>query len=152
MAIKKIQYPPALGRLLNTATSACNAMAQEMLEPHGLSLPQWVILSALLRCDDLLVSEIAEFTGNATPAVSRILDRMEDKGLVSRSADPGDRRGVRVGLTDKSRELEHLRDFWADVNDRLLDGFTPEQVAMLFELLQRVEHNARSAAGKTAQR
>ena len=147
MAIKKLTPPRSLGRALNYATGGCNTMCNAMLASHGLTLPQWVVLSALWRQNGLLVSEIADYTDNNGPAVSRILDRIEEKGLLVRRADPNDRRAVRVLLTDKGKALGHLGTFHRDVNARLLDGISEDEAALLFNLLERVEHNARRQAG-----
>lgn len=151
MATSILKPPPALGRLLNVATAACNAMCQDMLEPHGLSLPQWVILSVLWRKDGLLVSEIAEYTDNNPPAVSRIIDRMTEKGLVMRDPDREDRRSVHVSLTEKGKGLRHLQDFWLRVNQGLLAGVGPAQADALFATLQQVADNARAAREGSAE-
>jgi len=137
--------PPSLGRLLNFAAGGCNQMCNAMLAPHGLSLPQWVILSALWRQDGMQVAELARWNGTNLPAVSRLLDRMAAAGLVQRRADPHDRRAVRVFLTERAAAQRALVDFYGDVNDRLLAGFTAAEAAQLFDMLERVTANARAA-------
>ena len=136
--------PPArsLGRLLNNTTSMTNALANEMLAEYGLTLPQWVLMSALWRRDGLLVSELSTFSGNLLPATSRIVARMEDAGLVERRPDAQDRRAVRVYLTDKGKALSHLGEFYLQANARLLDGFSETEVETLFDLLSRIQANA----------
>ena len=136
--------PPArsLGRLLNNTTSSTNALANEMLAEYGLTLPQWVLMSALWRRDGLLVSELSTFSGNLLPATSRIVARMEDAGLVERRPDAQDRRAVRVYLTDKGNALSHLGEFYLQANARLLDGFSEAEVETLFDLLSRIQANA----------
>lgn len=146
--METISTPPAprsLGRALNFATAAMNRACQEMLEPHGLMLAQWVILSALWRSDGLAVSQLAHYTGNNLPASSRIVDRMVRSGLVTRRADPSDRRTVRVHLTEAGRDLRHLSGFHEQVNARLMAGFTPSETDFLFEMLERVLANATAA-------
>ena len=136
--------PPArsLGRLLNNTTSMTNALANEMLAEYGLTLPQWVLMSALWRRDGLLVSELSTFSGNLLPATSRIVARMEDAGLVERRPDAQDRRAVRVYLTNKGKALSHLGEFYLQANARLLDGFSETEVETLFDLLSRIQANA----------
>ena len=136
--------PPArsLGRLLNNTTSSTNALANEMLAEYGLTLAQWVLMSALWRRDGLLVSELSTFSGNLLPATSRIVARMEDAGLVERRPDAQDRRAVRVYLTNKGKALSHLGEFYLQANARLLDGFSETEVETLFALLSRIQANA----------
>lgn len=138
--------PPSLGRLLNFTTGAMNRLCQEMLAEHDLQLGHWVILSALWRRDGLSTSELARYSGNTLPAVSRLLDRMVKKGLVTRESDPADRRTARINTTRKGRSLAHLSHFYAEVNERLLQGFSAAETAALFTLLERVLENARKAA------
>ena len=51
--------PLSLGRQLNFAAGARMTMCNTMLEQFGLTLPQWVVLSALWRQDHLTIGEIA---------------------------------------------------------------------------------------------
>lgn len=144
----RLPPPPSLGRLLNFTAGASNRLCQALLARHDLQFGHWVILSALWRQDGLLMSELAGYTGNALPATSRIVDRMIREGLVTRNADPEDRRAVRIRLTAKGRALEPLAGFWAEVNDRLLAGFDETEIRTLFALLERVLENARAASGR----
>ncbi|OCW55791.1 MarR family winged helix-turn-helix transcriptional regulator [Hoeflea olei] len=148
MATKKqLERPRSLGQVLTFATAATGAMCQEMLAAHDLTLAQWVILSALWRRDGMLVSEIADYSGNNAPAASRIIDRMAERGLVTRNASADDRRAVRVHVTPLGRGLSHLADFHERVNARLLEGIAPDEAETLFRLLRKVDANARRATG-----
>lgn len=148
MAIKKpLKRPRSLGQILTFATAATGAMCQDMLAAHDLTLAQWVILSALWRRDGMLVSEIADYSGNNAPAASRIIDRMEERGLVTREASTEDKRVVRVHVTEQGLALKHLEDFHERVNARLLDGISTEEAETLIRLLGRVDANARRAPG-----
>lgn len=143
METNQLQAPPSLGRALNFTAGATTALCQQMLAPHDLSLAQWVILSALWKRDGLSVADLASFTGNNAPAISRILDRMEQKALVQRRASPADRRATHVFLCDGGEALRPLCSFWKQVNAALLEGFSEEEAAALFSLLARAEANAR---------
>ena len=137
--------PPrdSLGRLLNLATAAANTRANDMLAVHGLTLGHWVLLSALWRSDGLLVSELAEYSGNNVPAASRMVDRMVEAGLVERRGDDNDRRAVRVFLTGHAKTMSSLCGFYHSVNEVLMAGFSPQERKQLLDLLARVAANAR---------
>ncbi|MCB1313899.1 MAG: MarR family transcriptional regulator [Sedimentitalea sp.] len=134
--------PRSLGRQLNFAAGACTAMCNARLAAYDLTLPQWVVLSALWQRDGLTVGEIAEYSGNNIPATSRILDRMVEKDLVQREVDDRDRRAVRVCLAEAGRVLRPLETFHERVNDTLLEGFTQREAELLYALLARVEDRA----------
>ena len=91
------------------------------------------------------IRELAVYTGNDLPATSRIVDRMLQKGLLERAADPEDRRAVRVTLTSVAEALRCMANFYEDINRSLLAGFSAEEANQLFEMLARVEANARQA-------
>lgn len=100
----------------------------------------------------MTVGELASYYRQGNMVLTRILDRMADAGYVSRKPDPDDRRVVRVFLTRKAKELSHLLDFYRDINKTLLKGFTEQEQATLFELLERVIANSREALeGKPGQ-
>ncbi|SNY92530.1 DNA-binding transcriptional regulator, MarR family [Cohaesibacter sp. ES.047] len=139
MSTKRLNPPRSLGRLLNFTTGAVNNMSARVLEPHGLSLAQWVVLSALWRNGDLSVKELSGYTGNAPPATSRIVDRMIAAGLLVRVTDTKDRRAVVIGLTQKGRNLRHLENFYEDINAMFLEGFSEDEKNTLFSLLERIE-------------
>ena len=135
--------PKSLGRQLNMAAGAGNGVINRILEPQCLSLAQWAVLSCLWRNGEMSVKDVAQLTGNAPPAASRIIDRMIAADLVHRRPDPDDRRAVVVGLTPRAEGLRHLQGVYEQVNAVLLAGFSPDEAEMLFGLLARVETSAR---------
>lgn len=145
MATKNIDPPQSIGRLLNFTTGRMNALCAQLLDPYGLSLPQWVILSCLWREDGLTVSALADLVGTGLPATSRIIDRMEDRGLVARQKHETDGRAMVVTVTDRGRELDHLSDFHERINTALFVGFSEEDRNNAFDLLRRMQINAESA-------
>jgi DNA-binding MarR family transcriptional regulator len=138
--------PRSLGRYLNFATSAVNALCNARLARHDLTLQQWVVLSALWQRDNLTVSEIAAYTGNAGPAASRIVDRMVERTLIGRRPDSSDRRASRIFLTAKGERLRHLQTFYDDINTTLLAGLNDADAEALYALLDHVAKNARTPA------
>ncbi|KZK96279.1 Multiple antibiotic resistance protein MarR [Pseudovibrio sp. Ad46] len=131
-------YLPSMGRLLNTLSEAACNLAEDYLRPHDISLAQWVVLSALWRQDGLNVSELSEYSSKKTAALSRLLDRMESKGLVSRSAVEDDKRSVKIHLTEKGQGLSHLIDMYKHVNGILLSDLTETEKEQLLPMLERM--------------
>jgi DNA-binding MarR family transcriptional regulator len=70
-----------------------------------LPLPQLKLLGMLERRDNRRMSEIGERLGVALSTVTQVADRLEQRGWVRRVDDPGDRRVVRLALTDAGRRL-----------------------------------------------
>lgn len=71
------------------------------------SMREYDVLYTLSKCDGALrVRELNEHVLLSQPALSRLVDRLVERGLVARESDPADRRGVRLSLTDAGRELQ----------------------------------------------
>jgi DNA-binding MarR family transcriptional regulator len=145
MATKKTTTPKSLGRQLNFTTGRMSALCQKRLEPHGLSLPQWVILSCLWREGELTVGALSERIGNGLSATSRIIDRMVERDLIDRRRDDSDGRMMHIKPTKRGEELNHLIDFYEEINSVLLHGFTKQEREAVFDLLFRMEQNASKA-------
>jgi DNA-binding MarR family transcriptional regulator len=147
MATKESNPPKSLGRQLNFTTGRMNALCQQRLEPYGLSLPQWVILSCLWREEETPVGALSKLVGSGLPATSRIIDRMVARGLVARRRDLNDKRVMLVKSTKEGDALDHLLDFYQEVNTVLLDGFSADEQELAFAFLLRIEQNAFDALG-----
>lgn len=71
-----------------------------------LTLPQWRVLVVLGdRPQGAIVSDIASWIGVTLPATSRLLRRLERRGIVALAPDERDRRATRVRLTDHGADL-----------------------------------------------
>lgn len=145
MSTKTPKPPQSIGRQLNFTSGRVNALCQQLLEPYGLSLPQWALLSCLWREGELTVGTLSELIGTGLPATSRLIDRMVDNGLLCRRQDSVDGRITKVGVTDKAQDLQHLADFHKTINKTLFKGFSADERKQAFDLLQRMERNARDA-------
>lgn len=151
MATESPTAPVSLGRALNFAAGAGNAVVARLLAPHDLSLAQWAVLQTLWRNGPLKLSQIASLTGNAPPATSRLVDRMIDAGLVTRTEAANDRRSVTVALAPRGEGLRHLQDIYQQVNAVLLRDLTADEAAALFALLDRVDRAGRDWLGQQGQ-
>ena len=90
-----------LGRLLSRD-------AEQALEPLGLKLWEYDVLSVLRRQGRpyrLPASELARESMLSSGAMTTRIDRLEERGLVYREADPADRRGVNVVLSEAGLSL-----------------------------------------------
>lgn len=103
---------------------------------------------AVLARGDRRMSQLAAELGLAESTVTRLVDRLEEAGLVHRRADPADRRLVVAGLTAAGRRLvrraeAHRRAYLAD----LLEALEPGERLELVRLLGKVGAELRRRAG-----
>jgi DNA-binding MarR family transcriptional regulator len=84
----------------------------DALRPHGITLTQYNVLRILRGSGDagLCGREVGERMISKVPDVSRLLDRMEEMGLIARERDANDRRHVTARITDAGRQLVQTVD------------------------------------------
>ena len=110
----------------------------EMLKPYGLSPTQYNALRILRGAGDsgLACSEIGERMINRDPDITRLLDRLQRRGLVRRARDRQDRRVIMAHITAAGSKL--LKDLDRPVEEfqqRLLGGLRQQQLKDLVRLL-----------------
>ncbi|MFI1992194.1 MarR family winged helix-turn-helix transcriptional regulator [Actinoplanes sp. NPDC020271] len=91
------------------------AMEQPILARHGVSMWAYVVLNGLARGEVRTQAALATSIGADKTRLIPILDDLQDRGLISREPDPGDRRVRLLGLTDQGRELH--RAVQAEIRD-----------------------------------
>lgn len=116
------------------------------LRPHmagvGLSPGQPKILNVLIERGSCMQRELAESCDVQPATVSRILDNMEEEGLVRREEDEASRRAARVSVTKAGRERYlQWRAVCAEVEREALRGFSEEETARFSEYLARLYEN-----------
>lgn len=106
------------------------------------SMPEYDVLYTLtgFAPGHARLRELADTVRLSQPGLSRLVERMEAEGLVSRERDPDDGRGTLVGLTERGREVQqamgrrHARSIIARVGAAL----TPAEQATLRDLCTKL--------------
>lgn len=108
----------------------------------GLSAPRLSALSVAVFAGPLSLAELAAAEQVRPPTMSRIVDALVDRGMVSREVDPGDRRSVRIAATEAGiRLLEEGRERRVQALVERLRGLTDYErraLARGAEILERV--------------
>jgi DNA-binding MarR family transcriptional regulator len=95
------------GRVIRLARLAGDEVGR-VYDQHGIGRPEFDVLATLRRSGPpyrLSAGSLAAAMMMSSGGTTARLDRLEQRGLVHRSADPDDRRGVLVALTEPGREL-----------------------------------------------
>jgi DNA-binding MarR family transcriptional regulator len=90
---------------LSVAGRSVLSIYRPILEPMGLTHPQYLVMLALWGQSPLAVKELIEMLQLDGPTLSPMLKRLEAAGLVTRTRDPHDERQLRVDLTEQGRAL-----------------------------------------------
>ena len=142
--------PISVAQLLSRVRAAMLAAVErelaldEELAPLEVTAAQFVVISALslgARSASDLCKEISYDTG----AMTRMVDRLEVKGLLRRKRAASDRRLVNLELTEKAiAAVPSMRSASMRVVNKFLRGFSPKDVRNVEELLARMLDNGKS--------
>jgi DNA-binding MarR family transcriptional regulator len=91
--------------LLAASSAAASAGFHAIVRAHGLRVPEWRALACLHDHDGQMITRLAALALMEQSAMTRVIERMEERGLVIRRGDARDRRRVRVHLSPAGRAM-----------------------------------------------
>lgn len=122
---------------------AFTRQAAEALQPLGLELFEYDVLSALRRQGEpysLTATQLAKATGLSSGAMTNRVDRLEDRALVRRRSARNDRRGVIVTLTRSGRNtIEEAIQLRLDAADVSLQSLSEREKQRLASALRKLK-------------
>ena len=133
-------FAPAVGLMLVSSGKLAEAVFDEALKQAGLSLAKmWGLRQLAEAGESLTLRELAERMGCAKSNASTLVDRLQAQGLVQRSPDPDDGRGVLLDLTAKGiRSYATGVRLAAEAEPRLLNALSQAERQLLAELLVKL--------------
>ncbi len=110
----------------------------------GVTAAQFIVMARLaISARKKSASDLCREMSYDAGAMTRMIDRLESKGLVRRARCPQDRRLVYVEMTEQGRAMyPRLREISMAIQNRFLRGFTRADVRQLEGLLERMLENA----------
>ncbi len=141
-------------QLLRSHAGLVTALDRELEAEHGLSLAEYEVLAFLSEApgDRLRLAVLARQVLISPSALTRRLDRLERRGLVSRQPCPHDARGAYAVLTGEGRRLlvaaapTHV----GGVRRHFVDRLSRSQLKALSEALREVASSPAQPAGRDA--
>jgi MarR family transcriptional regulator, organic hydroperoxide resistance regulator len=134
---------------LSVAARNVVAVYRPVLEPLGLTHPQYLVMLALWQHGALSVKELSGLLQLDPGTLSPLLKRLEAAGLLRRERDPRDQRNLALALTDKGTALREQAERIPDgIVERL--GMPVEQLMSLHEALTQVIAASREALAHPA--
>lgn len=117
---------------------------EQMLKPYGITGTQYNVLRILRGAEPegLCRNDVSQRLLNRMPDATRLLDRMEEAGLVTRERSETDRRLVTTRITRKGRQLvDSLDDAADEQHEKSLGHLTEKQLHQLIDLLTLVRNS-----------
>lgn len=136
-----------LGYWLRFVSNHVSHAFGRLLAARAVTVAEWVVLRDLYERDSAVPSALAERLGLTRGAISKLSDRLEAKGFVTRAAQGEDRRYQTLSLTTAGRALVPELSALADRNDAAFFGhLKPEArraiAAAMKEIVRRHEMRA----------
>jgi DNA-binding MarR family transcriptional regulator len=133
----------SVGYLMRRVLSGLAHEIEHQLEPSDLTNAQWLPLLKLHMGQCATVAELARGCQLDAGAMTRLLDRLEAKGLCRRVRSVADRRVVNIELTDEGRNAAvGIPVVLSGVQNACLAGFSAEEFETLKGFLRRMLANA----------
>lgn len=128
-----------VGYWLRSVSNHVSHAFSQKVEARGVTVAEWVLLRAMFGAGAARPSQLADSLGMTRGAISKLVDRLDRKKLVTRTTDAGDRRFQTVELTAAGKKLVPVLARLADRNDREFFGHLDgDQRSMLVALLQQI--------------
>lgn len=121
------------------------------LSPHGVTTQQAALVLITHLREGCGVSHLADALGADVAGITRLIDRLEAKGMVARGHSPLDRRAVVVKVTPSGDQLTpELRAAFQRAHERLLDGVSAAEIRQFRSVVARLRRNVAALEGQGA--
>jgi DNA-binding MarR family transcriptional regulator len=128
-----------LGYWLRRVSNHVSGAFARALQTRHTSVAEWVVLCRVQERPGITPGELAEALELTRGAVSKVIDKLEAKNWIARSAKPGDSRVQLLSLTQPGRRILPQLAEIADQNDRqFFDGLEADEKATLRRLLTKL--------------
>ena len=137
----------SIGFLISDVSRLMRRRFDERARALGATRTQWKALAHINRNEGVNQGGLAELLEVEPITLCRMVDRLEEAGLVERRRDPADRRAWRLFLTDKSRPvLDRMRTVADELTAESLAGVSEEALGQLTATLEHIRANLHAPA------
>ena len=138
-SLESYRVDESIGHLLTKVNTQMRKRLDAELAGEELTCAQWLVLMKLAYGGQSTAAELAEALNQDTGAITRMIDRLEAKGLLRRSRSTQDRRVVELELTEAGQACKPcLPKPGINVLNHALRDFSVEEVAQLKNYLRRM--------------
>ena len=133
----------SIGRLIADVSGRLLASLDNEMTEFGITGAQWVILMRIANGCASTAAELCRYSRYDTGSMTRMLDRLEDKGFIRRVRSQEDRRIIHLELSEAGKALyPHLPPVAIKVLNQHLRGFSEDELRLFRSFLERMIINA----------
>ncbi len=131
-----------LAHLIRDAGRSLGQSLSSRLAAHDVPFGHWVFLRVLWERDGLTQRELSDAAGVTEPTTFAAVKALEERGLISRRHEPGNRRKLYVYLTDVGQALrDELVPLAEEVNRIAVEGVDPAHLDVVRDVLLTMIRN-----------
>lgn len=128
-----------LGLLLGRTAMLKDRIIERHMEPYGITAAQFKVLIIMAQFDVDTPAELCRHLSLDSGSMTRMLDRLEHKNLLTRQRSEVDRRQVRLVLTQAGQVLANeLPAIGADAMNQLAQAISPQELQSLEDILKKI--------------
>jgi DNA-binding MarR family transcriptional regulator len=141
----------SIGFLISDVSRLLRRRFDERARTLGATRTQWKALLHVSRNEGLNQGALAELLEVEPITLTRMVDRLEEAGLIERRRDPADRRAWRLHLTDKARPvIDRMHVVAGELADQALADIDADELSRLTATLERIRANLHAPVFKEA--
>jgi DNA-binding MarR family transcriptional regulator len=133
---------PTLGFLLHEVARLLRKRFEQRAKNLGLTRSQWQVVAYISKSEGIHQAGLAELLEVEPITLTRILDKLSERGMVERRQHPTDRRIWLLYLREAALPLlEVMRELGEQTRSEAFEGITPEEREQLFNILSTMKTN-----------
>jgi len=130
--------------VLSRAYRTVAARAEKDIRNYGLNPTEFAVLELLYHKGEQPIQKIGERILLASGSMTYVIDKLEQKGYITRMPNARDRRVIKACITEQgARVIEHIFPSHRRALAEILAGVSDEEKDRLIELLKKVGYHAR---------
>ncbi|WP_097461302.1 MarR family winged helix-turn-helix transcriptional regulator [Mangrovitalea sediminis] len=140
---EEFPYRKSIGYLISAMAHIKDRVLEKHLMPLDITPAQFKVFISMVYGKMETPAEFCRELGLDSGAMTRMLDRLEKKGLIERRRCPTDRRVVRVDLTEEGHKVaDRIPNMAVDALNELFEPISPEEFASLERILWKIVNAA----------
>jgi MarR family transcriptional regulator, organic hydroperoxide resistance regulator len=126
---------------IKAAWHAISRMYNQQAAKYDATMAMGFVLLTINAEEGTPATKIAPLMGLEARSLTRLLNTMEEKGVVARRVDNTDKRSVRVFLTDDGRKMrDKAKETVLSFNEAVRETVTEEKLKVFFEVVEAINH------------
>lgn len=126
-------------RLSVVTNRISGALSRHYADRFGIGIPEWRVIANLGRTPDLTANDVVERSAMDKVTVSRAVAALEQKGLLERARDAGDKRKSRLTLSTKGQAVYvEIAPLALGFERELLTALSAEEAAQLDRIIDKL--------------